>query len=201
MWRESTPSPSRVIVVRRETSVDAPVGDVCDEQSSGVRAQIEGGYAHRTANVAVAIIRHHAAGWSSQVARRAHNPEVAGSNPAPATGKAPETGPFSFQRLNGPRFRAIRAGSSRGRALRPLLLLRQPVRSLQPTISRPSVLCSGENFLPELLPAPSDRRRTWVTWADGAMPLPVLPDSCTCRSSTETLALVQVAPLLTRSVD
>ena len=26
------------------------------------------------------------AGWSSQVARRAHNPEVAGSNPAPATG-------------------------------------------------------------------------------------------------------------------
>src|SRR5437763_2489582 len=27
------------------------------------------------------------AGWSSQVARRAHNPEVAGSNPAPATPK------------------------------------------------------------------------------------------------------------------
>ena len=26
-----------------------------------------------------------AAGWSSQEARRAHNPEVAGSNPAPAT--------------------------------------------------------------------------------------------------------------------
>ena len=25
------------------------------------------------------------AGWSSQVARRAHNPKVAGSNPAPAT--------------------------------------------------------------------------------------------------------------------
>ena len=25
------------------------------------------------------------AGWSSPVARRAHNPEVAGSNPAPAT--------------------------------------------------------------------------------------------------------------------
>ncbi len=25
------------------------------------------------------------AGWSSQVARRAHNPEVAGSNPVPAT--------------------------------------------------------------------------------------------------------------------
>ena len=27
------------------------------------------------------------AGWSSQVARRAHNPEVVGSNPAPATRK------------------------------------------------------------------------------------------------------------------
>ena len=25
------------------------------------------------------------AGWSSQVARRAHNPKVVGSNPAPAT--------------------------------------------------------------------------------------------------------------------
>jgi hypothetical protein len=34
------------------------------------------------------------AGWSSQVARRAHNPEVAGSNPAPAIRKALETGPF-----------------------------------------------------------------------------------------------------------
>ena len=29
------------------------------------------------------------AGWSSQVARRAHNPEVAGSNPAPATHRKP----------------------------------------------------------------------------------------------------------------
>jgi hypothetical protein len=37
------------------------------------------------------------AGWSSLVARRAHNPEVAGSNPAPATGKAPETGLFRSQ--------------------------------------------------------------------------------------------------------
>jgi hypothetical protein len=34
------------------------------------------------------------AGWSSQVARRAHNPEVAGSNPAPATGKALQNGAF-----------------------------------------------------------------------------------------------------------
>jgi hypothetical protein len=28
------------------------------------------------------------AGWSNQEARRAHNPEVAGSNPAPATSRA-----------------------------------------------------------------------------------------------------------------
>ena len=27
----------------------------------------------------------HSAGWSSLVARRAHNPKVVGSNPAPAT--------------------------------------------------------------------------------------------------------------------
>ena len=36
------------------------------------------------------------AGWSSQVARRAHNPEVAGSNPAPATGESPGNGAFVF---------------------------------------------------------------------------------------------------------
>src|SRR5438093_1156665 len=31
----------------------------------------------------------HAAGWSSLVARRAHNPKVAGSNPAPAMQEPP----------------------------------------------------------------------------------------------------------------
>ena len=40
-----------------------------------------------------AIVLTSAAGWSSSVARRAHNPKVAGSNPAPAT-KAPGQGPF-----------------------------------------------------------------------------------------------------------
>ena len=35
-----------------------------------------------------------AAGWSSQVARRAHNPKVAGSNPAPAIGESPGNGAF-----------------------------------------------------------------------------------------------------------
>jgi hypothetical protein len=38
----------------------------------------------------------HAAGWSSQVARRAHNPKVAGSNPAPATAGPGEPGPLSL---------------------------------------------------------------------------------------------------------
>ena len=33
----------------------------------------------------VCIVLEVAAGWSSSVARRAHNPEVAGSNPVPAT--------------------------------------------------------------------------------------------------------------------
>ena len=32
-----------------------------------------------------AIIESRIAGWSSLVARRAHNPKVVGSNPAPAT--------------------------------------------------------------------------------------------------------------------
>src|SRR5699024_2879747 len=42
--------------------------------------------------------RHTDAGWSSSVARRAHNPEVAGSNPVPATKmKGPASaGPFAF---------------------------------------------------------------------------------------------------------
>src|SRR4029077_3894780 len=40
----------------------------------------------------VHTVKEHDAGWSSSVARWAHNPEVAGSNPAPAT-KA--RGPFS----------------------------------------------------------------------------------------------------------
>ena len=31
------------------------------------------------------FLRHYIAGWSSLVARRAHNPKVVGSNPSPAT--------------------------------------------------------------------------------------------------------------------
>src|SRR5207253_5202350 len=53
-------------------------------------------------NATGAVVRRYTcardAGWSSQVARRAHNPEVAGSNPAPATSKAPLTRGFFFMR-------------------------------------------------------------------------------------------------------
>ncbi len=44
-------------------------------------------------------VRPDIAGWSSLVARRAHNPEVVGSNPAPATKN------FVARKLNG--FRAF----------------------------------------------------------------------------------------------
>src|SRR5690606_35617675 len=46
-----------------------------------------------------------AAGWSSQVARRAHNPKVAGSNPAPATKweRRLESEPALFFALPAPR--------------------------------------------------------------------------------------------------
>ena len=64
--------------------------------------------------VAIDYRRHNyclSAGWSSLVARRAHNPKVAGSNPAPATtqihtsqrlcaatcGLKPENSPHSFE--------------------------------------------------------------------------------------------------------
>jgi ribosome maturation factor RimP len=43
------------------------------------------------------IIRNLIAGWSSLAARRAHNPKVVGSNPAPATSfQGPVHGAFLF---------------------------------------------------------------------------------------------------------
>jgi hypothetical protein len=52
------------------------------------------------------------AGWSSLVARRAHNPEVEGSNPSPAIGMA-ATGPPARVRFWGGFFveRASRDGT------------------------------------------------------------------------------------------
>src|ERR1022692_4600977 len=47
-----------------------------------------------------AITRRSAAGWSSLVARRAHNPKVAGSNPAPATNESPGRRPSPAEGLS-----------------------------------------------------------------------------------------------------
>ncbi len=48
------------------------------------------------------------AGWSSPVARRAHNPKAAGSNPAPATkthtGLGVSSNPFLFESFEKPPF-------------------------------------------------------------------------------------------------
>jgi hypothetical protein len=43
------------------------------------------------------IVRHTDAGWSSSVARWAHNPEVVGSNPAPATNHNDDFAIFAFK--------------------------------------------------------------------------------------------------------
>lgn len=48
------------------------------------------------------------AGWSSLVARRAHNPKVVGSNPAPATTiKNPIIGVFYYAQTGNERLKAI----------------------------------------------------------------------------------------------
>src|SRR5215218_9734921 len=66
-----------------------------------------------------------AAGWSSQVARRAHNPEVAGSNPAPATQKSPAQAGFFFgATARRPRSASVSA-SGPGRAPPPSRIERQ----------------------------------------------------------------------------
>ena len=59
----------------------------------------------------------HDAGWSSLVARRAHNPKVAGSNPAPATknegpGARESSGAFAF---SGQKLAAVAAAGSDAR--------------------------------------------------------------------------------------
>src|SRR6266536_3823000 len=48
------------------------------------------------------------AGWSSQVARRAHDPEVPGPNPGPATENAAASARFPY--------RCMTAGAARGAA-------------------------------------------------------------------------------------
>jgi hypothetical protein len=63
------------------------------------------------------------AGWSSLVARRAHNPKVAGSNPAPATPERPANAGLSVTHITGglfPRYRRGTSGRRRRQGIRPL---------------------------------------------------------------------------------
>src|SRR6185503_4019359 len=73
--------------------LDASVLDVGDQQAGRVGAQVDDSGAHGR-RLARRYNRPSDAGWSSQVARRAHNPEVAGSNPAPATARGAGNGAF-----------------------------------------------------------------------------------------------------------
>ncbi len=88
-----------------------------------------------------------AAGWSSQVARRAHNPKVTGSNPVPATNRdrPRRAGPFPFQTASDPIYTVI---------FLPSLVLCNPLPTWslswmcrQDVVSFPSLL-SGSSVLP-----------------------------------------------------
>ena len=75
---------------KQRVTGSSPVGPIMDGFPSGQRGQT----VNLLATPSVVRIHHHpvassknlifAAGWSSPEARRAHNPKVAGSNPAPA---------------------------------------------------------------------------------------------------------------------
>src|SRR2546429_2956280 len=86
------------------------------------------------------------AGWSSQVARRAHNPEVAGSNPAPATGKALETGPFYFGRPDAGRKLLPNFAHGQSPRIWPELLQSAARRSGDRTLAQLAI-CSLERWL------------------------------------------------------
>ena len=71
---------------KQRVTGSSPVGPInMDGFPSGQRGQT----VNLLATLSVVRIHHHPlkiiAGWSSLVARRAHNPKVVGSNPAPAT--------------------------------------------------------------------------------------------------------------------
>lgn len=66
---------------------------------------------------AICIVRQADAGWSSSVARRAHNPEVTGSNPVPATSSpsALELAGVSLMQAAGGQPHARELGNKTGR--------------------------------------------------------------------------------------
>ena len=66
----------------------AELADARDLKSRGtfLPYRFDSGLRHQTRFAGLAIQKQlYIAGWSSLVARRAHNPKVVGSNPAPAT--------------------------------------------------------------------------------------------------------------------
>ena len=67
---------------------------------SGERSSTPPGVGRRPSRRTMAL--HFDAGWSSPVARRAHNPKVAGSNPAPATNVRPAQRPLIRVNREGP---------------------------------------------------------------------------------------------------
>ena len=93
-WRGSSSSPFRACRVSAARRKRADHGPVVPNASARTIAEQPIWLLSRRGNVAFTN-----AGWSSSVARWAHNPEVAGSNPVPATRskRPPETlrGPFS----------------------------------------------------------------------------------------------------------
>src|SRR5262249_20144993 len=100
--------PSGVVVQTAPVPVHQPPSRVRDELAERRDAVLQGHSALPThvrelddrhvtdseRGASAAIIDGCDAGWSSQVARRAHNPEVAGSNPAPAIRKPRKRGAF-----------------------------------------------------------------------------------------------------------
>src|SRR5690606_9516425 len=78
------PGPDADTGRHRHPTADHPADD--ETESDGVRLTVAvGDPRFGGAPPRVVLWRHIDAGWSSSVARWAHNPEVAGSNPAPAT--------------------------------------------------------------------------------------------------------------------
>ena len=73
-----------IVVTGNHFLLDAAAASLCSARVAAASRRGAGGGGQRKTVVSLRPRR----GWSSQVARRAHNPEVAGSNPAPATRKA-----------------------------------------------------------------------------------------------------------------
>ncbi len=131
------------------------------------------------------------AGWSSPVARQAHNLKVAGSNPAPATirNRGPERPLFlmagggwcarSGRNANGPRFttrHAEGAAQAQGGALRAPGKILPPQPKFRQTYQIPRPPPGGLLLLKRL----ATRRNTLPKYSNGLRKLPAVP----CNTDT-----------------